>query len=447
MISKKSGATPLEKKAKLAMEKFGMAPRRVVVGFSGGADSTALLNFLAETLGADNVVAVHVNHGLRGTDADADEEFCRELCEKESIRFIAVHIDVRTECGGVAIEETARKMRYAALIKAARDEEADAIALAHTSGDNAETALFNMARGCGISGLGIPPVREESGIKIIRPLILASRGDVLGYLSEKGLSFVTDKTNFDEKYTRNFIRKNIVPELEKVNAQALKNISSLSERARVDEDFIDGFAKEYVLRPGAMETKNLSILHPAVRCRVIMKAAHASGAATLSLVHIGGVEDLILSGKSGDKLNLPGGVSALVADGKLRFVKGGETRVKPSGEYSISLTQDGAENENLGYRVSFEKPESDKNVRVFRVALPHDVAHALTVRDRRAGDKYHASGMTKTVKKLTTGVPFDARGRRPVFEYGGEIVWYPGSPKSDRIAGGDTAVYYIEKIF
>ena len=71
------GATALEKKAKLATQKFGMEYRRVVVGFSGGADSTALLRFMTETLGADNVVAVHVNHGLRGADADADEKFCR----------------------------------------------------------------------------------------------------------------------------------------------------------------------------------------------------------------------------------------------------------------------------------------------------------------------------------------------------------------------------------
>lgn len=443
MNNRFSGGLPLEKKAKLAINKYGMTARRAVVGFSGGADSTALLDFMSNLIGRENVVAVHVNHGLRGADADADEAFCREFCEKENIGFVAVHIDVRAECGDSAIEETARKMRYAALCEKAREEGADAIALAHTASDNAETALFNMSRGCGISGLGIPPVRDEGGIKIIRPLILASRGDVLEYLDEKGLTFVTDKTNFDEKYTRNFIRQNIVPKLENVNAQAVKNISSLSERARVDESFIDGFASEYVSRNDAMEIKNLSILHPAVLCRVIMKAAHAAGAATLSLVHIEATENLILSGKSGDEIELPGGAKALVADGALRFVKNGSTRSVDDFSFELS---GGVKSDALGFEVAFDAHGKDESSRVYRATLPKFILNNITVRRRRTGDAYRYGGMTHTVKKLTTNVPFDARQRRPVFSFGDEIVWYPGFPVSDTVRGGDVAVYYIEKI-
>lgn len=419
-----------------------MTARRAVVGFSGGADSTALLCFLTDALGRENVVAVHVNHGLRGADADADEAFCRGFCKKNGIAFDAVKIDVRSECGDTAIEETAREMRYAALIGKAREKDADSVALAHTSSDNAETMIFNIARGCGISGLGIPPVREESGIKIIRPLILASRGDVLSYLEKRGLSFVTDMTNFDEKYTRNFIRQSVLPNVEKVNAQAVKNMSALSRRARVDEEFIDKFACEYVSRTDADKLKDLRALHPAVLCRVIMKSAARSGAGTLSFVHIEAVEKLITSGKSGDAIELPGCVSALVADGRLRFVT---DFARDDGDYSIPVAS-GISSDEHGFSVSFEKPDGRDGVRVYRAVLPREIAQALTVRRRRAGDCYRYGGMTRTVKKLTTDVPFDARTRRPVFVSGGEIVWYPGFPVSDGAKGGDTEVYYSEII-
>ena len=437
------GELPLEKKANLAINKYGMTARRAVVGFSGGADSTALLGFMTDLIGRDNVVAVHVNHGLRGADADADESFCRELCEKENVKFHAVHVDVRAACGDVAIEETARKMRYAALIDKAREESADAIALAHTASDNAETVIFNMARGCGISGLGIPPIRDEDGIKIIRPLILATRGEVLEYLGSKDLSFVTDKTNSDTKYTRNFIRKNVVPEIAKVNAQTVKNISALSRRARVDESFIDSFAAEYIGRRDAMRLDDLRALHPAVLCRVIMKAAVRGGASALSFVHIEAVENLILSGKSGDAIELPGGVDALVADGMLRFVAGGATRSVDDFAFKLS---GGAKSDALGFEVTFDAPEKDENSRVYRAMLPNDVLKNVAVRRRQAGDSYRYCNMTHAVKKLTTGVPFDARRRRPVFTFGDEIVWYPGFPVSDTVRGGDVAVYYIEKI-
>lgn len=443
---KNNQAAPrLETKAQAAMKKYGMAPQFALVGFSGGADSTALMCFLTEACGNVRVAAVHVNHGIRGADADADEEFCRAFCAERGIEFHAVHIDVIAACRGVAVEETARKMRYAALSDMAKKLGADAIALAHTAGDNAETALFNMSRGCGISGLGIPPVREENGIKIIRPLILATREEILEYLSKKGVSFVTDKTNYDEKYTRNFLRQSVVPELEKVNAQAIKNIAALSERARVDEDFIDVFASFCFERGEASDISKLRAFHPAVLSRVIMKAARAGGAGTLSFVHVEAVEKLIKTGKSGDRCDLPGDVSALVADGKLRFVKSG-AKTDNITDYSFPVA-DGITSDEHGFAVSFEKPPHLDGVRVCRVKLPGDVAHALTARRRRAGDNYRFGGMTRDVKKLTTNVPFDARRRRPVFVYNDEPVWYPGFPVSDAFKGGDTAVYYIEKIF
>ena len=435
-------------KARLATEKYQMRPKRTLVGFSGGADSTALLHFLMSLWGKDNVAALHVNHGIRGEAADRDEAHCRRFCESAGVAFYSKKVDVIGECGGTAVEETARNLRYAALCDTAKEIGADAVALAHTSSDNAETFLFNASRGCGISGLGIPPVRDFYGLKLIRPLIYCTRDDVIEYLAANSLSYVTDETNADEKYSRNFIRKNIVPPLTKLSGGALKNISALSDRARADEDFIDGFARDYMNSPGAYSLENLRALHTAVLSRVIMKMAAEAGGLTPSYVNIESVEKLIAGGKNGDMLALPGGVSFAVCDGELRFLKSGEQPRKNAGEYVRDVTKNGIISDEYGFSVSFSKPDIDGD-RCYEAILPKDVVSSLKIRDRRAGDKYRYGKMTRTLKKLTTDVPYDARGRRPVFICGEKIVWYPGFEVSDEFKNGGEKIkiYYTETIF
>ncbi|MBO4429518.1 MAG: tRNA lysidine(34) synthetase TilS [Clostridia bacterium] len=436
-------AEALPEKARLAIEKFKMRPNKTLVGFSGGADSTALLHFLVGLWGKDAVAALHVNHGIRGENADRDEENCRAFCLARGIEFHAEKVDVPAESGGAAIEETARRLRYAALVKTAKEIGADAVALAHTADDNAETFIFNVSRGCGISGLGIPPVRDLNGLKLIRPLIYCAREDVMEYVKANSLPYVTDETNADEKYSRNYIRKNIIPPLSKLNGGALKNVSALSDRARDDEDFIDGFAEAYMRRDGAYSSRSLRALHPAVLSRVLMKMAAKVGS-TPSYTHIRALEKLISSGKTGDEVKLPDGCSAVVADGKLRFFGRGEG-LPDAEEYSFDASR-GAKSDALGFEVRFDAPEKADGARVFSAKLKKEDVALLTVRSRRAGDAYRYGNMTRTVKKLTTKVPFDARSRRPVFASGDEILWYPGCPVADGKAG-DTEIYYIEKIF
>lgn len=433
----------LEKKAKKAVEKYGIKPRNTVVGFSGGADSTALLCFLTSLWGRENVTAVHVNHHIRGADADADASFCRDFCNARGIPFFCADVDVLSECGGSSVEEAARKLRYRALFDTAARIGADAIALAHTASDNAETFIFNASRGCGISGLGIPPTREENGVLIFRPLIECTRGDVEEYIKEKGLPHVTDKTNFDTRYSRNFIRAEVIPKIEKINSGAVENICELSQRARTDEEFIDGFAGEYMLGDGAYSLKALRALHPAVLSRVLMKMAAKVGS-TPSYAHIQALIKLISSGKTGDILELPDGCSATLADGNLRFFGRGEA-LPDVGEYSLDASR-GVKADALGFEVRLDAPEKTDGARIFSAKLKREDIENLTVRSRRAGDAYRYGKMTRTVKKLTTKVPFDARSRRPVFAVKDEILWYPGFPVGDGMTG-DTEIYYIEKIF
>lgn len=436
-------ATALETKATISLNKQLNDRTKVLVGFSGGADSMALLCFTAKHLGKESVAALHVNHGLRGKDADADEAFCKKFCADNGIEFYVSHIDVKKECGGSAIEETARKMRYAELYKTAEKTGAGAIALAHTASDNAETLIFNICRGCGISGLGIPPTRNEKDIPIIRPLIECSRDEVIEYIEKNNLLYVTDKTNSDANYTRNFIRMSIIPLLDDVNKQATKNISALSSRARCDEDFIDGFASSYANRADALRIKSLRSLHPAVLSRVIMKKAAEGGADTLSYSNIEAVISLIESGKSGAETELPGDVCAVVADGRLRF--GRDVPRFKAGSFEFAA-ENGVSSDEFGFEISFEKPIKTEGKRIFSAEITESARKGLSVRRRTAGDSYRSGGMTKIIKKLTTGVPYDARSRRPVFVSDGQIVWYPGFPVSDDVKGGNVKIYYTEKI-
>ena len=187
----------LAAKVERTIRKFHMAVKgeRLLVGLSGGADSAALLLCLNE-LGYD-VSACHVNHCIRGEEADRDQHFCERLCEGLGIGITVRRVDVPAYCRAnpVSEEEGARLLRYNAL----QEISADKICTAHNLDDCLETTLFNLARGSGLKGIAsIPPVRGN----IIRPLIECSREEIEAYLAERGQNFVTDSTNLLDEYSR-----------------------------------------------------------------------------------------------------------------------------------------------------------------------------------------------------------------------------------------------------
>ena len=214
----------------------GDAPEGIVVGFSGGADSAALLHFLTSDmlLGA-RITALHINHMLRGDEAERDERFCRDFCSERGIAFEAVHINIAEISGGVAVEETARNERYAALADCARRHGAKYIALAHTETDNAETLIFNIVRGSGLRGAcGIPASRPCGDFTIIRPLLSCTRAETEEYCRENGIEYVTDATNSDTHYTRNFIRHEILPRLRGISPATPPRLPSSHRTRRKD---------------------------------------------------------------------------------------------------------------------------------------------------------------------------------------------------------------------
>ena len=186
----------------------------VVLGVSGGADSTALLIVL-QKLGY-SIHAVHCNFHLRGAESDRDEKFVADLCKKFGVEFEVCHYDTAQYATnhGISIEMAARELRYADFERIMNERHADAVCIAHHRDDSVETVLLNLIRGTGLKGLtGIKPRNGN----IIRPLLCVSRLEIEDWLQEIGQTYITDSTNLETDYTRNKIRLELLPMMRNIN--------------------------------------------------------------------------------------------------------------------------------------------------------------------------------------------------------------------------------------
>ena len=189
----------------------------VIVGLSGGADSTALLMVLLR-LGY-RCTAVHCNFHLRGAESDRDQQFVTDLCKKAGVELIICSYDTKAYAAehGISIEMAARELRYADFERIMKDTGADAICIAHHRDDSVETVLLNLIRGTGIKGLtGIKPRNGH----IIRPLLCVSRQEIEDWLHKEGQPYITDSTNLETDYTRNKIRLQLLPLMRAINPDA-----------------------------------------------------------------------------------------------------------------------------------------------------------------------------------------------------------------------------------
>lgn len=222
----------------------------VVVGLSGGPDSVFLLYALhtLEPRMDFTLRAVHVHHGIRGAEADRDEAFSEKLCAKLDIPFQAVHVAAPAYAAqhGLSLEEAARILRYEAL-EAARQQlgqtRAAWIAVAHHLDDQAETVLHNLVRGAGLRGLAGMENRRNH---VIRPLLSIKREDILKWLKQYDIPYVTDSTNADPHYTRNRIRSTVLPELREINPEASAHIAHSAALLREADAYFHALALQYV---------------------------------------------------------------------------------------------------------------------------------------------------------------------------------------------------------
>ena len=217
---------------------------RVLAAVSGGIDSVTLLDLLFRL--SDewdlNLGILHVNHQLRGREANGDERFVEALAKRYDVTVHVARVKTKEESvrKKVSIQEAARHLRYAFFVTKKSELGADVVATAHTANDNAETMLLNFLRGTGIDGIaGIPIHRQDDDI--VRPLLFATRQEIAAYAKERRLKFREDSSNRSDKYTRNFLRRKILPLLEKrINPSVVRTLSRSSEIFRDCADFLAG---------------------------------------------------------------------------------------------------------------------------------------------------------------------------------------------------------------
>ncbi len=247
----------------------GLDGRRLLCAVSGGADSMCLLHLLHT--GGFDLVAAHFEHGIRGEESLRDARFVADYCREKRIRCIVGRGDVPGYAAEkhLGLEQAARELRYAFLHQTAAEQGADLILTAHNLDDNAETILFNLARGSGTAGLtGIP---RQRGL-IRRPLLGASRSEIEAYLAENGVPHVEDSTNAGEDCTRNLIRHRVSPALREINPRFAEAASRAGFLAARDEDCLTALAAPLIRdgkRDGSLPLSALCALHPAVASRVV----------------------------------------------------------------------------------------------------------------------------------------------------------------------------------
>ena len=288
---------------------------RVGVGVSGGTDSMALLSMLAEIAANTNItlLAVHVNHNIRKT-ARADAKFVKQYCAEHQIDCVCYNVDVPqySATNKVSYEEAARTLRYQSYEQAIQKYKLTKFAIAHHLDDQAETILMHLFRGCGLDGAsGMAPVR---GV-YIRPLLCVHKSDLIAYDYKNGIPHVTDDTNEDNGYRRNYVRNVVMPAITKEWRGAADSIVAFGKIAARDSKFIaDQCDMNGITREGNVVRLPLNrfFLPEPVITRVIYHALGLLDARRdVEIKHIDAIMALSVDGLNGEKVSLPNNIYAV----------------------------------------------------------------------------------------------------------------------------------------
>lgn len=440
---------------KETIKKYGMVEPgdRVLVAVSGGPDSVCLLAVL-HSLALElhmNLHLAHLDHMFRGKESADEALFASDLAEEFGIPATIEHIDVPAFCRerGLSPQAGAREVRYEFFSRAARSVGASVIATGHTATDQAETFLMRLLRGAGASGLAaIPPKRDN----IIRPLIEVTRDEVIAYLESGGLHYVSDSSNAKPVYTRNRIRLDILPMLERFNPRIVKTLATeaalLRDENTAMDAYLDAVASSVCLQENdilVIKRTEFNTLLPALKRRLIRKAVNLAGTAAkgLSAVQIEEVLDFLTKAQTGRALRLPGGFTIEREYDKFLISSSGTT-----GSFSRALTIPGETAvPELGMEIDIAlsgdrtAAEEDKNYRWQAIFDYDKICFCLLLRNRRPGDWFCPSGMGGKRKKLQDylvdeKVPRRQRDRVPLLCAGDAIVWVLGLRRDERYLPG-----------
>ncbi|MCH3950610.1 MAG: tRNA lysidine(34) synthetase TilS [Acidaminococcus sp.] len=306
-----------------------------VAACSGGADSLALTDVMAKAAEADDVqvIVAHVQHHLRGEEAEADAAFVADYARERGLEFYRADVEPAelADAEGLSLEDAARRLRYEALEACRSKYDASGIFLAHHRDDQAETVLLNLLRGAGTRGLrGMLAV---SGY-LARPFLEISRKDTELYCEEEGLAYRTDSTNSDETLKRNWIRRQLLPLLETQNPQIKKHLAQLADVAAEDEAYLERQALRYLNAYGrdvfgtydVGVGSDFEVLPLALKRSIIRVMVRRVGGGELSYDHVKKILELIARGTSGKALDVPGHVRLIYLNGRLMAGKNERSR-------------------------------------------------------------------------------------------------------------------------
>ena len=418
----------------------------ILVAYSGGSDSGALLDMIVRYADKNQakVYAAHVNHGIRGEEADRDEEFCRKAAQKYGIEIFVLKADVPeiARQSGKSIETAARDVRYEYFSRIMTENDIPLLCVAHNADDNFETILFNISRGSGLSGVsGIPRTRDFEGGMIIRPILEMSKDDINKYCFENNIEYVTDSTNTDTEYTRNRIRSFVIPELKSICPGAERAAARLSATLREDSLCLESMAAWFLeeTREGSfIETEKLCGSPYSIASRALMSLyTEISHGASLEYTHIKALFELAERNVPHSSIDLPMNIKAVIENSRLGFVISSGKEKKDSYEsFSIELKEGANHIPQINTDIVLEYTENNINIYKKSIKLSIDSAKivgALYARERRSGEKIRLNSMGKSIKKLLCDnkVPLEIRARLPVICDDSGIVAVPFIGVSD----------------
>ncbi len=461
----------LLKTVKQAITRYKMFETKdsVLVGVSGGPDSIALLYSLLDLSDTFPITigVAHFNHTLRGKDSDRDASFVADIAKRLALPFYEKKGDTLAfkRKKKLSLEEAARHLRYDFLLNTANEYRFDKIALGHNLEDNAELILMYLFRGSGLSGVsGIPAVRDA---RIVRPLILSSRPQILDFISQKGLKHVTDTSNSDRRYLRNRVRHDLIPMLrESYNPNITATLSRFGSILESEDKWIEKildpvFKKAVCVKQAgrlALSTLELDEIHIAAQRRIIRRAIkHVKGdLRRITFTHIDSIINLLKSPTGFGSLDLPDRIMIMLKNRKLVISK--EKRAlrsianrngKPE---AISFKYTVCQKEfkpitllikETGLTLKFSRKSiedlsnishSDKHIALMDM---DKFKPPLVVRNSYPGDRYTPLGLTGTVKIskffINRKVPRVQRAKCPILLGNQRIIWVAGHRIDDSV--------------
>ena len=418
---------------------------RVLIGCSGGIDSVTLL-FVLREISHDlpfELGVAHVNHQLRAEESDRDEDFVRGLADRFSIPCYVRRVNVKDKARktGKSIQHAGRDIRYCFFDEMADQLNFNKIAIAHNLDDQVETFLFRIIKGTGIRGLSSIPFKRG---KIIRPFLTIYRSEIESYVKTRTIRFMEDSSNTESVYERNFVRREILPVLEKLNPAVKEKVFALLHDLTEINLFFDEKAEEYLGRESRDEegdivtgVQSLKELDEEVRYRVFLKLLQRIEPPFLPhREHIRLIEKVLAGTRPNLSAMLPNGIKVKKTYDQIIFTK--KATAQP---VEVSFKVRSGSNKVDPFRLTLDVAELDgqaddipitPNIAYFDLEKLGD----LSVRTFVPGDRFVPLGMTKATKLkdffIGRKIPRDERRRLPLLLSGGDIIWVVGHRIDER---------------